>query len=94
MCNATFDSQNVPIMYTTGVHVLNEYGTEKLALFKFALAHLPSLICPSFPPALSVSVVGLERALLQYCSQPNEQPFDIKTVPIETQPLGETLKCT
>lgn len=35
---------------------------------------------------LSVSVVGLERALVQYCSQPNEQPFDIKTVPIETAP--------
>lgn len=35
-------------------------------------------------PALSLSVVGLERALMQYCSQPNEQPFDIKTVPIET----------
>jgi len=38
---------------------------------------------------LNVSVVGLERALLQYCSQPNEQPFDMKTVPIETAPIGE-----
>ena len=44
--------------------------------------------------ALSVSVVGLERALLQYCSQPNEQPFDIKTVPIETAPsLVEGPRC-
>lgn len=43
--------------------------------------------------ALSVSVVGLERALMQYCSTPNEQPFDIKTVPIETAPVGEGLKC-
>ena len=44
-------------------------------------------------PALNVSVVGLERALLQYCSQPNEQPFDMKTVPIETVPIGETPRC-
>ena len=45
-------------------------------------------------PALSVSVVGLERALVQYCSQPNEQPFDIKTVPIETAPsLAEGPRC-
>ena len=44
--------------------------------------------------ALSVSVVGLERALLQYCSQPNEQPFDIKTVPIETTPsLADGPRC-
>ena len=46
-----------------------------------------------FPAALNVSVVGLERALLQYCSQPNEQPFDMKTVPIETAPLTEIPKC-
>ena len=44
--------------------------------------------------ALSVSVVGLERALLQYCSQPNDQPFDIKTVPIETVPsITEGPRC-
>ena len=43
--------------------------------------------------ALSVSVVGLERALLSYCSQPNDNPFDIKTVPIETLSLSETTKC-
>lgn len=40
-----------------------------------------------------MSVVGLERALLQYCSQPNEQPFDMKTVPIETAPIGERPIC-
>ena len=43
--------------------------------------------------ALNVSVVGLERALIQYCSQPNEQPFDIKTVPIETAPISDRPKC-
>lgn len=43
-----------------------------------------TLTSNSLPPALSLSVVGLERALMQYCSQPNDQPFDIKTVPIET----------
>ncbi|XP_003384949.1 PREDICTED: coatomer subunit gamma-2-like [Amphimedon queenslandica] len=41
---------------------------------------------------ISVSVVGLERALLAYCSQPNDDPFDIKTVPIETTPYNETPK--
>ena len=41
---------------------------------------------------LAVSVVGLERSLMQYCSQPQEAPFDMKTVPIETMPLGTT-KC-
>ena len=40
-----------------------------------------------------MSVVGLERALLQYCSQPNEQPFDMKTVPIETASIGERPIC-
>lgn len=40
-----------------------------------------------------MSVVGLERALLQYCSQPNEQPFDMKTVPIEATPIGERPIC-
>ena len=39
-------------------------------------------------------MVGLERALVQYCSQPNDQPFDIKTVPIETAPsLAEGPRC-
>ena len=41
---------------------------------------------------LSVSVVGLERSLMQYCNQPQDTPFDMKTVPIETAPLGAT-KC-
>jgi coatomer protein complex subunit gamma len=39
---------------------------------------------------LTVSVVGLERALMQYCSQPQETSFDLKTVPIETIPVGPT----
>ena len=39
-----------------------------------------------------MSVVGLERALMQYCSQPQDTPFDLKTVPIETVPLGAA-KC-
>ena len=43
--------------------------------------------------ALNVSVVGLERALLNYCSEPNEDPFDIKTVPIETAPTMDAPKC-
>ena len=52
-----------------------------------------SLTAVSPPPSdLAVSVVGLERALLQYCSQPQDNPFDMKTVPIETVPLG-TAKC-
>lgn len=41
-----------------------------------------------------MSVVGLERALLQYCSQPNEEPFDMKIVPIETAPITEMPRCT
>ena len=47
---------------------------------------------PPPPPDLAVSVVGLERALMQYCSQPQDTPFDLKTVPIETVPVGPA-KC-
>ena len=37
---------------------------------------------------LQVSVVGLERALHNYSSDPTPaQPFDMKTVPIDTQPM-------
>ena len=36
----------------------------------------------------------MERALLQYCSQPNEEPFDMKIVPIETAPITEMPRCT
>lgn len=38
---------------------------------------------------LTVSVVGLERALHHYTLEPNEKPFDMKTVPLATQPLVE-----
>lgn len=38
---------------------------------------------------LQVSVVGLERALHQYTLEPSEKPFDMKTVPLATQPLTE-----
>jgi len=37
--------------------------------------------------SLNVSVVGLERALASYVNEPTETPFDMKTVPIATQPL-------
>ena len=43
--------------------------------------------------ALNVSVIGLERALLQYCSQPNKEPFDMKTVPINTAPSRDKMQC-
>ena len=36
-----------------------------------------------------MSVVGLERALHQYTLEPSEVPFDMKTVPLATQPLAE-----
>ncbi|XP_014776562.1 coatomer subunit gamma-2 [Octopus bimaculoides] len=39
---------------------------------------------------LQVSVVGLERALHHYSqSDPSDVPFDMKTVPLETQPIVE-----
>ena len=38
---------------------------------------------------LQVSVVGLERALHQYTLEPSEKPFDMKTVPLATQPITE-----
>ncbi|KAK7102060.1 coatomer subunit gamma-2-like [Littorina saxatilis] len=38
---------------------------------------------------LTVSVVGLERALHQYTLEPSESPFDMKTVPLATQPLAD-----
>lgn len=34
-------------------------------------------------------MVGLERALHQYTLEPSEKPFDMKTVPLATQPLTE-----
>lgn len=40
------------------------------------------------PTGLQVSVVGLERALYNYSADPTPaQPFDMKTVPIDTQPM-------
>ncbi|XP_045165335.1 coatomer subunit gamma-2-like [Mercenaria mercenaria] len=38
---------------------------------------------------LQVSVVGLERALHQYTLEPSEKPFDMKTVPLATQPITD-----
>ncbi|XP_076075163.1 coatomer subunit gamma-2-like [Mytilus galloprovincialis] len=38
---------------------------------------------------LQVSVVGLERALHNYTLEPSEAPFDLKTVPLDTQPVSE-----
>ena len=38
---------------------------------------------------LQVSIVGLERALHQYTLEPSAKPFDLKTVPLATQPLQE-----
>ncbi|KAJ8302194.1 hypothetical protein KUTeg_021181 [Tegillarca granosa] len=38
---------------------------------------------------LQVSVIGLERALHNYTLEPSETPFDMKTVPLETQPIAE-----
>lgn len=37
--------------------------------------------------ALQVSIVGLEKALHQYTLDPSETPFDMKTVPLATQPI-------
>ena len=50
---------------------------------------LPSVLVLVMSTALNVSVVGLERALLQYCSQPQEEAFDMKTVPIDTAPFNK-----
>ncbi|XP_054713331.1 coatomer subunit gamma-2-like isoform X2 [Uloborus diversus] len=41
---------------------------------------------------LQVSIVGLEKALHQYTLEPSEAPFDIKSVPLATQPLTEEKK--
>ncbi|XP_074645563.1 coatomer subunit gamma-2-like isoform X1 [Tubulanus polymorphus] len=38
---------------------------------------------------LQVSIVGLERALHQYTLEPSEKPFDMKVVPLATQPITE-----
>ena len=38
---------------------------------------------------LQVSIIGLERALHQYTLEPQEKPFDMKSVPLATQPLAE-----
>ena len=38
---------------------------------------------------LTVSVVGLERSLHQYTLEPSEAPFDMKSVPLATQPIVE-----
>ncbi|XP_053200551.1 coatomer subunit gamma-2-like [Panonychus citri] len=43
---------------------------------------------------IQVSIVDLEKALLQYVSNPKESPFDIRTVPLAThpQPIEEIIK--
>ena len=46
-------------------------------------------VCVRACAGLTVSVVGLERALHQYTLEPSEVPFDMKTVPLATQPLVE-----
>lgn len=38
---------------------------------------------------LQVSVIGLERALHNYTLEPSETPFDLKSVPLDTQPVAE-----
>jgi coatomer protein complex subunit gamma len=45
---------------------------------------------------LNVSIVGLERALLQYTSDPSTavNPFDLKSVPIDTAPMKDVPKQT
>ncbi|GAB6020673.1 Coatomer subunit gamma-2 [Chamberlinius hualienensis] len=37
--------------------------------------------------SLQVSIVGLEKALHQYTLEPSKLPFDMKTVPLATQPM-------
>ncbi len=36
-----------------------------------------------------MSVIGLERALHAYTMEPSETPFDLKSVPLATQPITE-----
>lgn len=43
----------------------------------------------SFFLGLSVSVPGLEKSLHQYTLDPAEKPFDMKSVPLATQPITE-----
>ncbi|XP_046334578.1 coatomer subunit gamma-2-like [Haliotis rufescens] len=38
---------------------------------------------------LQVSVVGLERALHNYTLEPTDTPFDLKSVPLDTQPMQD-----
>ena len=38
---------------------------------------------------LQVSVIGLERALHAYTLEPSEAPFDLKSVPLATQPIAD-----
>ncbi|XP_046580673.1 coatomer subunit gamma-2-like [Haliotis rubra] len=38
---------------------------------------------------LQVSVVGLERALHNYTLEPSDTPFDLKSVPLDTQPMQD-----
>ncbi|XP_014673414.1 PREDICTED: coatomer subunit gamma-2-like [Priapulus caudatus] len=45
------------------------------------------LNCAYILTGLQVSVVGLEKALHHYTLDPRETPFDLKAVPLETQPL-------
>ncbi len=38
---------------------------------------------------LQVSVVGLERALHAYTLEPSDAPFDLKSVPLASQPISD-----
>ena len=42
-----------------------------------------------FALGLQVSIIGLERALHNYNLEPSETPFDLKSVPLATQPITE-----
>ena len=42
---------------------------------------------------LQVSIVGLERALHHYTLEPSDAPFDMKSVPLATQPISEQKSC-
>lgn len=58
-------------------------------MFDILALSLKYILC-YFCSGLQVSVVGLERALHQYINNDSlETAFDMKTVPLETQPLVE-----
>ncbi|PIO28177.1 hypothetical protein AB205_0148410 [Aquarana catesbeiana] len=67
------------------VSALAKFGAQN----EFLLPSVLVLLQRCMMESLTVSVLGLEKALHQYTLEPSEKPFDMKSVPLSTFPFLE-----